>query len=97
MYWRTALRLLIVSMSDMQLTVPLGEWTGEPRQRFKWFARTNRKSLVNSPADKEPAKQHIIKRAHHNSRSASSEFFAQSREFTAQWQTEKNPHQSTWT
>jgi hypothetical protein len=75
MYWRTALRLLIVSMSYTQLTVPLGEWTGEPLQRFKWFARTNRKSLVNSPANNEPAKQHIIKRAHHNSQSASSEFF----------------------
>jgi hypothetical protein len=52
-YWRPALRLLIVSMSDTQLTVPLGEWTGEPRQRFKWFARTNRRYLVNSPADNQ--------------------------------------------
>jgi hypothetical protein len=89
MYWRTALRLLITSMSDTRLRVPLGKWTGEPRQRFKWFVRTNRKSLVNSPADNEPATQQIIKRAHHNSQSASSEFFAHSRDFTAQWQAEK--------
>jgi hypothetical protein len=78
-----------MSMSNTQLTVPLGEWTGEPRQRFKWFARTNRRSLVNSPADNEPATQHIIKRAHHNIHSASREFLAQSRDFTAQWQAEK--------
>jgi hypothetical protein len=88
-YWRTALRLLIVSMSDTQLTVPLGEWTGEPRQIFKWFTRTNIRSLINSPADNEPENQHIIKRAHHNNQSASREFRAQSRDFTAQWQAKK--------
>jgi hypothetical protein len=44
--WRNALRQLIHGMSDTRLTTPLGHWTSEPRQTFKWFARPNIQSVI---------------------------------------------------
>jgi hypothetical protein len=81
--WRNALRQLIHGMSDTRLTTPLGQWTGEPRQTFTWFARPNLQSVIQT--QHHTSTQHIVKTKHHNSRSASREYLAQGRNFNAHW------------
>jgi hypothetical protein len=86
--WRNALRQLIHGMSDTRLTTPLDNWTSEPRQTFKWFTRPNLQSLVKTHHHTTP--QHIAKTTHHNSRSASREYFAKGRNFDAHWPNNSN-------
>jgi hypothetical protein len=69
-------------MADIRLLVPLGEWTGEPRQHFTWFAKPNRQSLVH--VTNGTATQHIEKTPHHNSLSARREYFPCGREYTTE-------------
>jgi hypothetical protein len=75
-------------MSDTRLLTPLSTWTGKPRQKFTWFARPNCQSVIR--VNQNTATQQIAKTAHHNSRSASREYFPQGRSFTTQWQHEQN-------
>jgi hypothetical protein len=84
--WRNTLHQLTHSMADIRLPVPLGEWTAGPRQHFTWFTKTNHQTLIH--VTNGQALQHITKIPHHNSLSASREFFPRSRAYTTEWRHE---------
>jgi hypothetical protein len=75
-------------MSDTRLATPLGHWTSKPRQTFKWFTRPNLQSVVQT--HHHTSTQHIAKTTHHDSRSASREYFAKGRNFDAHWPSNRN-------
>jgi hypothetical protein len=70
-------------MSNTRLREPLGPWTSPPRQKFTWYARPNKQTLLH--VSTTSVDQHIKKRSHHNSQNNNQEFFPQRRDFTQQW------------
>jgi hypothetical protein len=80
--WISAIRkCIIISRKDKRLKIPLGDWTGRPRQRFEWYTRPNNFSLIHIPANGDP-RQHIHKKAHHNSKGGLREYHKQSRNYS---------------
>jgi hypothetical protein len=76
--WRSAIRkCIITSRKDKKLRIPLGDWTRQPRQRFEWYARPNKFSLIHIPAKGEP--RHTYTKKHHNSKGGLREYHSQSR------------------
>jgi hypothetical protein len=60
--------------------MPLGQLTDEPRQHFEWYLRLNKQSLIHV-LHAGPARQHITKKPHHNSKAGLKEFHGRSRDY----------------